>query len=54
MAEAPVDFWAVLEDATQSVERWPEWKQRYEADVYYEGSARNRRMSEAESVLTPC
>lgn len=54
MAEAPVDFWAVLEDAQQSVEKWPEWKQRYDADVYYEGSPRKRRDSKTESVLTPC
>jgi hypothetical protein len=29
-----VDFWAVLEEAEEIVERWPAWQQRYEADVY--------------------
>lgn len=31
-----VDFWAMLEEAEQTVGAWPEWQQRYEADVYYE------------------
>ncbi len=35
--EAPqsqsVDFWSELEEAHQTVEQWPEWQQRYEADV---------------------
>ena len=36
--EAPqpqsVDFWSELEEAHQTVEQWPEWQQRYEADVH--------------------
>ena len=30
------DFWNELEEAGQSVEKWPPWQQRYEADVHYE------------------
>jgi len=33
----PIDFWTVLEEAQSTVETWPEWQQRVEADVYYEG-----------------
>lgn len=36
-ASKSVDFWSVLEEAKQTVESWPEWQQRYEADIYYEG-----------------
>ena len=40
--EAPqsqsVDFWSELEEAHQTVEQWPEWQQRYEADVNSDGS----------------
>ena len=34
--EAPqsVDFWSELEEAQQTVEQWPDWQQRYEADVH--------------------
>ena len=39
--EAPqsqsVDFWSELEEAHQTVEQWPEWQQRYDADVNAEG-----------------
>ena len=35
--EAPqsqsVDFWSELEEAQQTVEQWPDWQQRYDADV---------------------
>ena len=31
----PIDLWGVLEEAEQTVERWPAWQQRYEGDVYY-------------------
>lgn len=34
-----VDFWAVLDEAEEIVERWPAWQQRYEADVYREPAA---------------
>lgn len=39
--EAPqsVDFWSELEEAHQTVEQWPDWQQRYEADVHAEGSS---------------
>jgi hypothetical protein len=30
----PVDFWDVLDEAEQTVESWPSWQQRYDADVY--------------------
>jgi hypothetical protein len=36
-ASKSVDFWSVLEEAKQTVESWPAWQQRYEADIYYEG-----------------
>lgn len=32
----PVDFWTVLDEAQTTVETWPAWQQRVEADVYYE------------------
>jgi len=28
-----VDFWEVLDEAEQTVQSWPPWQQRYEADV---------------------
>jgi len=31
-----IDFWDVLDDAEQTVERWPAWQREVEADVYYE------------------
>ena len=36
--EAPQagDFWELLDEAEQTVERWPDWQQRYEADVFGE------------------
>ena len=34
-----IDFWDVLDDAELTVERWPAWQQRYDADVYYEDDA---------------
>lgn len=30
----PSDFWSLLEEAEETVVRWPEWQQRYEVDVY--------------------
>lgn len=30
----PIDFWATLEDAEETVASWPAWQQRYDADVY--------------------
>jgi hypothetical protein len=38
MAEVPqpIDLWSVLDEAEQTVEHWPEWQQRYDADVYCE------------------
>jgi hypothetical protein len=35
-APQPVDFWSVLDEAQQTVEGWPLWQQRYDADVYAE------------------
>ncbi|HEX2061887.1 MAG TPA: hypothetical protein VHK90_14195 [Thermoanaerobaculia bacterium] len=32
----PVDLWGVLEEAEQTVQQWPAWQQRYNADIYYE------------------
>jgi hypothetical protein len=34
MAADDSDFWATLDDAVETVESWPAWQQRYEADVY--------------------
>ena len=36
--EAPqsVDLWDVLDEAEQTVERWPSWQRQYDADVYYD------------------
>ena len=34
-----LDFWAVLDEAEQTVNGWPAWQQRYDADIYYEVSA---------------
>jgi len=31
-----VDFWAVLDEAELTVESWPAWQQRYQADIHYE------------------
>lgn len=28
-ASQPVDLWALLDEAEETVERWPEWQQRY-------------------------
>jgi hypothetical protein len=39
-ADCWVDFWSELEEAHQTVEQWPEWRQRYEADVNFEDSER--------------
>lgn len=35
-ATLPVDFWSVLDEAQETVEAWPEWQRRYDADVYAE------------------
>jgi len=32
----PIDFWDVLDEAEETVERWPRWQQQVEADVFYE------------------
>lgn len=29
-----VDFWSVLDEASESVEQWPAWQRKYEADVF--------------------
>ena len=31
-----IDFWSELQEAQQTVENWPAWQQRYDADVNYE------------------
>jgi len=41
-----IDFWDVLDDAEQTVERWPSWQKDVEADVYYD----ERHSCETESV----
>ena len=32
----PVDLFEVLEEAEETVEAWPAWQQRYDADIYGE------------------
>ena len=34
-----VDLWDVLEEAELTVERWPSWQRRYDADIYYDVDA---------------
>jgi hypothetical protein len=31
-----VDLWDVLEEAEETVQRWPSWQQQYDADIYYD------------------
>ena len=35
MAE-DVDFWEVLDEAERTIDAWPAWQRRYDADVHYE------------------
>ena len=35
----PVDLWDALEEAEQTVARWPSWQQRYDADLHYDEDA---------------
>ena len=35
-APEAIDFWDVLDEAEEAVERWPSWQQRVEGDVFYE------------------
>jgi hypothetical protein len=37
----PVDFWSVLQDAKVTVEQWPDWQRRYDADVHYENGRKD-------------
>jgi hypothetical protein len=37
MTADAIDFWATLDDAEETVESWPDWQRRYEADVHGEG-----------------
>jgi hypothetical protein len=39
-------LWEVLDEAEETVENWPAWQQRYEADVFDE-----RRESESDLSL---
>jgi hypothetical protein len=34
----PVDWWEVLDEAEQTVENWPSWQRRYDADVEREAA----------------
>ena len=38
-----IDFWDVLDEAEQTVEKWPAWQQDVEADVYYDGDSSTPR-----------
>jgi hypothetical protein len=35
-SQQPDDFWNVLDEAELTVETWPSWQQKYEADIFYE------------------
>ena len=35
-ASQSIDFWDVLNEAEETVERWPAWQQRVEGDVFGE------------------
>ena len=35
----PVDLWDALEEAEETVARWPPWQQRYDADPHYDEDA---------------
>jgi len=39
-SKAGVDFWGELEEAEQTVDEWPAWQQRYEADLNYEDTSK--------------
>jgi hypothetical protein len=45
-----IDFWDVLDEAEQTVERWPSWQQEYDGDVYYEDDPATSR---AIAIITP-
>ena len=32
----PIDLFEVLDEAEETVEAWPAWQQRFEADIYHE------------------
>jgi hypothetical protein len=33
-ASETIDFWDVLDEAEEMVQRWPAWQQRIEGDVF--------------------
>jgi hypothetical protein len=35
-APQAIDLWDVMDEAEETVERWPHWQQRIEADVFYD------------------
>ncbi|MDQ3282830.1 MAG: hypothetical protein M3Q69_15620 [Acidobacteriota bacterium] len=39
MAGDALNFWDVLDEAEEAVERWPWWKQRYKADLASTGDS---------------
>jgi hypothetical protein len=48
----PVDLWDVLDEAEATVETWPAWQQRYEADVFQESGDSESLKSSPEAVAT--
>lgn len=36
MANGAPDLWDVLDDAEETVERWPSWQREVDGDVFYE------------------
>ena len=49
----PVDLWDVLDEAEATVETWPAWQQRYEADVFQESSDSESLNPSPEAAATP-
>ena len=41
----PVDLFEVLDEAEETVEAWPAWQQRYEADIYHQPAVPSPRLA---------
>jgi hypothetical protein len=46
--EESVDLWGVVEEAAETVEGWPEWRQRYDPDVTHDEAATQCGAAESE------
>lgn len=45
-----VDLWDVLEEAEQTVRRWPSWQQQYDADIYYDEDSAGETVLQARFI----